>query len=252
MNEVFDYTQGYPATAEPESPDRYPAKRVLKSYEMVSWLANRLHAIQSASLHEHVDNNLQDDGSIIIPADEVEKWRELAAGSYYMLPREEQEQLESVVKQHFSEILETEPTCFVDLCIDFDGVVHQYSKGWKGVEVVYDPPVDGAIPAMYKLLNNGFTLAIHSARSSQSGGIEAMRTWLKRWDVKYRREIVKLTHLPVKDLHPLLIDKITFPQNKPAAKMYLDDRAMRFDGPESWSKVAGVLTDFKPWNHKDG
>ena len=26
------------------------------------------------------------------------------------------------------------------LCLDFDGVVHSYTSGWKGADVIPDPP----------------------------------------------------------------------------------------------------------------
>lgn len=29
------------------------------------------------------------------------------------------------------------------ICVDFDGVIHKYSKGWQG-DVIYDEPVEGA------------------------------------------------------------------------------------------------------------
>lgn len=60
------------------------------------------------------------------------------------------------------------------LCLDFDGVCHQYTSGWQGADVIPDPPV----PGLWKFLTEAslyFDIAVFSSRSHQEGGIAAMR-----------------------------------------------------------------------------
>ena len=114
------------------------------------------------------------------------------------------------------------------LCLDFDGVCHSYTSGWKGATVIPDPPV----PGLYEFLlaaQEYFHIHIFSSRSHQSGGIEAMQLWF-------------LQHMP-KDIPgvPLL----HFPTEKPPAFLTLDDRGIQFTGV--WPPIPDLL-HFKPWN----
>ena len=59
------------------------------------------------------------------------------------------------------------------LCLDFDGVIHSYTSGWKGADVIPDPPVDGALDFLERASAH-FDVQIFSSRSNQPGGIEAM------------------------------------------------------------------------------
>src|SRR5205085_10431106 len=63
------------------------------------------------------------------------------------------------------------------IVVDFDGVIHAYTSGWKGATVIPDPPVDGAL-AWIRSAVERFHVAILSARSREKGGIEDMREWL--------------------------------------------------------------------------
>jgi hypothetical protein len=124
------------------------------------------------------------------------------------------------------------------LCLDFDGVVHSYTSGWKGADVIPDPPVSGAIEFMLNALPR-FTVAIFSSRSNQPGGLPAMKAWLKKhagacwWE---------------SPVGPGLED-VTWPTEKPAAFVTIDDRALTFDG--TWPSLDSVAA-FKPWNKRDG
>lgn len=124
------------------------------------------------------------------------------------------------------------------LCVDFDGVVHSYSSGWQGADVVGDPLVPGAIAFLLGALHF-FDVCIYSSRSSQLGGVAAMQACLKREGGSCWYE---------SPAGPGLED-IRFPEQKPAAFLTIDDRAICFDG--DWSKLQPAeLLKFKPWNKR--
>lgn len=131
------------------------------------------------------------------------------------------------------------------ICVDFDGVIHSYSSGWKGADIIPDPPIKGAlewivshlpIPEAISAMGpeySGPEVVIYSARSSQSGGIKAM----KEWFVKH-------------GLHPAYIydDILKFPTTKPAAFLTLDDRAICFEGRFPTSEE---MLGFQSWQKRD-
>lgn len=120
------------------------------------------------------------------------------------------------------------------LCLDFDGVLHSYSSGWKGADVIPDPPV----PGMVKFLCDAvgvFDVSIFSSRSNQAGGVDAMRAWLTKWVGQ---------ELPA-DETMYLIGAIQFPTEKPAAFVGIDDRVITFTG--EWPDIE-KLRNFRPWN----
>jgi hypothetical protein len=123
------------------------------------------------------------------------------------------------------------------LCLDFDGVIHSYSSGWKGADVIPDPPVDGAIAFMLGALRD-FDVAIFSSRSNQRGGIAAMKKWL-------REHAGDMCWYETPD-GPGLED-VTFPTEKPPAFIGIDDRVLTFDG--TWPAI-DTLKEFKPWNKR--
>ena len=98
------------------------------------------------------------------------------------------------------------------ISLDFDGVIHRYSKGW-GDGTIYDPPTPGTAEAMKKLMGAGYALVIHTTRIDHDE--------IKRWLVKY-------------DLPDIQVSNI-----KPIARIYIDDRGWRFDG--NWETVLKLL-----------
>lgn len=50
--------------------------------------------------------------------------------------------------------------------VDFDGVIHQYSKGWDDGSI-YDPPISGAQEALIQIEAEGYEVVIFSTRDAE-------------------------------------------------------------------------------------
>ena len=162
--------------------------------------------------------------------------------------------------------MERKPT----LCLDFDGVIHSYTSGWKGAKKIPDSIVSGALDFITKAMQE-FTVAIYSSRSGQYGGIRAMKTWLR----KRMKEVATLQVSTPPELKKFVftygvgpctlvikssdwdraVDKasyclihfIEWPKFKPPAKISLDDRAICFKG--IFPSVEELLS-FKTWQER--
>lgn len=113
------------------------------------------------------------------------------------------------------------------IVFDFDGVIHSYTSGWKGEDIVADPPVDGIREVMKRLIQNGYEVVIVSTRSSTESGRNAMIKWLSEYGVEYT-----------------IISDV-----KPPALVYVDDRALCFD-PKNVSTLYDDIVGFKTWMQK--
>lgn len=130
------------------------------------------------------------------------------------------------------------------LCIDFDGVLHSYTSGWKGPTIIPDPPVPGAIAFLYEAIQH-FEVHIFSSRSHQEGGIEAMQDWLAEWEAAW---IAAEKSRGRPQMRTSLLLNIKWPTEKPSAHVTIDDRAITFTG--EWPSME-ALRAFKPWNRRD-
>jgi len=110
---------------------------------------------------------------------------------------------------------------------DFDGVIHSYTSGYKGEDVIPDSPVDGIKQAINNIRNSGYAVYVVSSRCATDKGMTAVSEWLHANGIE--------------------VDAVS--REKPPAIVYIDDRAICFDGD------AGALLDkikhFKPWNKKE-
>ncbi len=135
------------------------------------------------------------------------------------------------------------------LCIDFDGVIHSYTSGWLGAINIPDPPVPGSIQWLWNA-SAYFEINIYSSRSKEPGAIAAMQSWLRKWA---QHEFLTNPNLIFRDsigeCVSIFMKEIYFPQQKPAAFLTIDDRAICFEG--DWSKLnPNELLTFKPWNKR--
>ena len=159
------------------------------------------------------------------------------------------------------------------IAIDFDGVIHKYSKGWNGG--VIDDPVPGAFEFIDNLFKSGFNVFIHSTRKSSQ-----IRNWMlqhcgtytelntlqrikkgvhglkksTKWTPKYcfgieiipprsRKPWVKTTPFWNKK------NILGISNRKLAAQVYLDDRGVQFKG-EFTQELFDYITNFEPWTKK--
>jgi len=126
------------------------------------------------------------------------------------------------------------------LVVDFDGTIHSYTSGWKSADVVSDPPVPGALRWLWQAMAH-WDVNIYSSRSKAPEGIEAMEAWL-------REHAKKEFGVNVAEM---FMSRLTFPVQKPAAFLTIDDRTVCFQG--KWDELDPVeLLKFRPWNKRDG
>lgn len=142
------------------------------------------------------------------------------------------------------------------ICIDFDGVIHSYKSGWKGVANIPDAPVPGAIDALLRYLHHGFEVAIYSSRSKSLRGRWAMKRWLSKAIAEHWRQGGRSTIYDAEVESwgdaTCIYRKFSWPWFKPSAVMTIDDRALRFNG--DWSSQhyhPEIIKGFIPWNKPD-
>ena len=107
------------------------------------------------------------------------------------------------------------------ICVDFDGVIADYSKGWQGA-ATFGTPLPGAADALAGLRAAGWKVIIHTTRK----GTLALRSYLHEHGIPYD-EINRNSDQPPGSN-----------EGKPIADVYLDDRAVRF---QSWPQALAEI-----------
>ena len=106
---------------------------------------------------------------------------------------------------------------------DFDGVIHSYTSGWQGATAIPDPPVPGVKEAIAEIRAAGYEVVVVSTRCADTAGHGAVRAWLID--------------------HGIEVDAIKM--EKPPAIVYIDDRAICFDGKPG--DLLAKISSFEPW-----
>jgi hypothetical protein len=124
------------------------------------------------------------------------------------------------------------------VCVDFDGVLHRYNKGWHDGSI-YDGPMPGASEALKHLMMDlGCQIIIHTTRATdrvvfgqfQPNQLNELKRWLAMNEIPY--------------------DVIWTGKGKPLAHLYLDDRAVRFENwNQAFSQILGLFEDSRLTTH---
>ncbi len=131
------------------------------------------------------------------------------------------------------------------VCIDFDGVLHSYTSGWRGIDTVADPPVEGAIEWLVDLIEHEKIMpVIYSSRSKHEVGIQAMTSWLHHHLVEYFIAGGGTRHDGAPWATRAIANGLKFPTQKPPAHITIDDRGFHFEG--RFPSIEEIF-NFKPW-----
>jgi len=112
-----------------------------------------------------------------------------------------------------------------NIAIDFDGVIHDFSKGWHD-GTCYGNPLPGSLDAL-RSLSKRFNIVIFTAKAKPNRplvngktGRQLVSEWLDKHDVlSCVREITS---------------------EKPRAQLYIDDKGYRF---ESWESTMRYIKE---------
>ena len=113
----------------------------------------------------------------------------------------------------------------LNLAIDFDGVIHNFDKGFHD-GTCYGQPIDGALEAIKKL-SKKYKIIIFTAKAKPDRplvngmtGTEHVREWLQKYDVlQYVTQITS---------------------EKPRSFLYIDDNGYRFS---DWNNTLKFVED---------
>jgi 5'(3')-deoxyribonucleotidase len=102
------------------------------------------------------------------------------------------------------------------VAIDFDGVIHAYTRGWADGSV-YDPPMPGAFDAIRRLMRT-FSVCVFSCRDPEQ---------IRNWVLEKAPDVCPFVMHPAQRFCNYE-GKLGITGLKPVADVYIDDGAIRF------------------------
>ena len=103
------------------------------------------------------------------------------------------------------------------LCIDFDGVIHDYAHPKPGRKM--GEPIAGAKESLELLKQKGHEIIIFTVKADSERGIQIVREWMEYYQIPF--------------------DSIT--NIKQNADYYIDDKAIRFEG--NWDETNNKIIE---------
>ena len=126
------------------------------------------------------------------------------------------------------------------VAFDFDGVIHKYSKGWQDGSI-YDEYNTEVIQCMLQLHASGWSVAIMSTRDPRQ-----ISDW---WNNQgFGIEAIPFTK-PVKFFSSTKYIGV-FNQKIPA-KVYVDDRGLKFNSSMGTAQLYDDVTNFKTYQERE-
>jgi len=136
------------------------------------------------------------------------------------------DQLEEVIEGLLK--IKTKANLPKSICIDFDGVIHDYSRGWLGIDV-FDKVLPGASEATHRLHDAGYMIIIYTTRNDTP----ALRDFLNKNEICF-------DYINENPYQPKGSE-----YGKVKADVYLDDRGVCFTG--DWNEAIDKIFNFKTW-----
>lgn len=143
------------------------------------------------------------------------------------------------------------------IAIDFDGVIHAYTQGWKDGSC-YDKPVKGVFEAIKTLMDSGYSVFVFSTRKPKQ-----IKRWIKEWayesdyihngmggdpeDFCYPKYGWTVEVIPFWKKFWNKKNVLGITRRKLPAHVYVDDRALNFMG--NWNKTIQDIITFKTYQH---